>query len=633
MSGSRPASSGGPAGKEAGPSATYRALGVAARLTWRACRGATVMYVVCNLVLAAVPVAVAWLTKLLLDGLSAGAALSSLLAISAGLAVAGVAVAVVGQSVQFLRGEIGRKVGLAAEDELYRSVERFTGLARFEDPPFLDRLHLAQQAASTPALLVDGALGAVRGLLTASGLIVSLAVISPVMTAVVLGTAAPMLVMELHLSRNRAAMFWDIGSAERRELFYRLLLQDPQAAKEIRLFGIGPFLRARMLTERQTADAAKRRVDLRESLVQSGLALLGAAVAGGGLVWAAMAAQKGELTLGDVSMFIAAVAGVQAALTGLLQSFAQAYQQLLLFGHFTAIQDMPPDLPPALTPAALPALRRGIELRDVWFRYGEDHPWVLRGVSLFIPQGSSVGLVGVNGAGKSTLVKLLCRFYDPTRGAILWDGADLRDTDVAVLRRRISAVFQDYMEYDLTAAENIAVGDVDSPADEDRLRLAARRAGIHDVLERLPGGYHTLLTRMIWSQAEDGDPSTGVRLSGGQWQRLALARAFLRDRRDLMILDEPSSGLDAEAEYEVHAKLRVHRRGATTLLISHRLGSIRDADVVVVLADGVIAEQGSHARLMASQGPYARLFGMQSAGYRDDSHADGIDPAAETRTA
>jgi ATP-binding cassette subfamily B protein len=265
------------------------------------------------------------------------------------------------------------------------------------------------------------------------------------------------------------------------------------------------------------------------------------------------------------------------------------------------------------------ALRRAIEFDDVWFRYAPDLPWTLRGVSFSVPYGQAVALVGHNGAGKSTLVKLLCRFYDPDRGRILWDGVDLRDMDVAALRDRISAVFQDYMDYELSARENIAVGDLTLGQRPEALAAAARQAGIHGALTALPRGYDTLLTRTYVDLADKKDPRTGVLLSGGQWQRVALARAFLRGSRDLVILDEPSSGLDAEAEYEIHSGLRAHRDGRTSVLISHRLNAIRDADHIVVLVDGAVAEQGDHHALMARSGTYARLFSLQAKGFADDT--------------
>jgi len=261
-------------------------------------------------------------------------------------------------------------------------------------------------------------------------------------------------------------------------------------------------------------------------------------------------------------------------------------------------------------------LRQGLELRDVWFRYSDDHPWVLRGVDLTIPHGTAVALVGLNGAGKSTLVKLLCRMYDPTRGRILWDGVDLRDIPPASLRERISAVFQDHMNYDMTAAENIGLGELSAMGDRARLVAAATRAGAHDRIAALPRGYDTPLTRIFEIGTDNEDTATGVVLSGGQWQRLALARSLVREGRDLMILDEPSSGLDPEAEHEVHARIRDYRQGRTSLLISHRLSAVRDADRIAVLEDGRVSELGTHDSLLADGRGYARLFRLQADGYQ-----------------
>jgi ATP-binding cassette subfamily B protein len=267
------------------------------------------------------------------------------------------------------------------------------------------------------------------------------------------------------------------------------------------------------------------------------------------------------------------------------------------------------------------ALSEGIEMHDVWFRYDEGGPWVLRGVSLSVPAGATVGVVGLNGAGKSTLVKLLCRFYDPEKGDIRWDGVDIRDFRVADLRRRIGVTFQDYMTYELTAAENIGLGDLDRMSDDRRLREAAELAEVDTLLGGLPNGYDTMLSRTFF---DEGDGSRGVTLSGGQWQRVALARALMRTDADLLMLDEPSSGLDAQAEHRIHEAIMGHGAGRTRLLVSHRLAALRSADIIVVLSDGRIAERGSHDELMAADGEYARLFRLQARHYQDERVLEGL---------
>ncbi|GGS83461.1 ABC transporter ATP-binding protein [Nonomuraea spiralis] len=586
-----------------------------AGLVCRAAPAHVAAYVAVTLVGAVTPVALAWLTKDVLDGIAHGSA-AGLPGLAAAIAVVTTLAAAATHAAEYLRGEVDRRVSLRAKDELFTAVCGFTGLARFESPAFLDRLRMAQQSASNPGRLIDTAMSAARSLITVAGFVGSLLLISPVFTALLLLSAIPALLIELRLSRQRVDMMWRIGPVERKEMFYARLMSTTDAAKEIRLFDLGAFLRVRMLAEVRAAYAARRGMDRRESAVQAGLAGAAAIVAGIGLVWAILAAAQGRLSVGDVSMFVAAIAGVQAALSTMVSAGAMAHEQLLIFQHHVTIIGSGPGLPVPADPVALPALRRGIELRDVWFRYSDEHPWVLRGVDLFIPYGRTVALVGRNGAGKSTLIKLLCRFYDPTRGAILWDGVDIRDVPPEALRARIGAVFQDFVSYELTARDNIAVGDLTAAEDQERLRLAAEEAGVHEALAALPYGYETLLSRDF--APEQDEEADGVLLSGGQWQRLALARAFLRRENDLMILDEPSAGLDAEAEYEVHNRLTRLRAGRTSVVISHRLGATRDADTIVVLSGGAVTEQGTHAELRALDGTYAALFARQASGYVDD---------------
>ena len=613
------------------PGHLFRHALVAVRLCWRAGRGLTAGQLVATVLSGLLPMATAWLTKLLIDALTTGRAGEVLPGIAGALAAVGLVAGVVPHLTWYLQQELSRRLDRLLQDQLYTAVNGFHGLSRFESPAFLDRLRMATQANSSLGSVTSGLFDIGRYVITLVSLVVIVGVLSPVMAVLVTASAIPALFARLSLSRRRAGMLLGISATTRRQIFYSSLATEVKAAQEIRLFGLGGFVKGRLLSELEVTHDAARRTDRRETLVQFLLTVLATTVAGAGLIWAAWSAARGDLTVGDVTAFVAAVAGTQAALTGLVSTVAVAHQTMLLFGHHVAVTSLPDDLAPAPDPPrSLPALRRGIELRDVWFRYDESLPWVLRGVDLTIPHGTAVALVGLNGAGKSTLIKLLCRFYDPTRGQIRWDGVDYRDVPPAELRHKMGVLFQDYMEYDLTAAENVGIGQLDALHNRPRIEAAARMAGADAFVAALPDGYYTMLSRIFFGDSDD--PRAGVTLSGGQWQRLALARALLREQRDLLILDEPSAGLDAQAEHDIHQRLRQHRIGRTSVLVSHRLSAVREADLIVVLSEGRIVEQGTHDELIATDGKYARLFATQASGYRDADGEPGAHVTPRSRT-
>ncbi|WP_326808686.1 ABC transporter ATP-binding protein/permease [Streptomyces sp. NBC_01775] len=567
------------------------------------------------------PALAAWFGKLLFDEIGHGGDADTGRATALALAVAGVGAvtAVLTQLAGYLDEVVRQRLVVTVEDRLFARVNEFRGLRHFESPAFHDRLRLAQEASQdAPHNITMFSQSAVRAVATVTGFTGVLFAVWPPMVGLLFLVGGAAFVARLHQARRQAEVSEIVSGKYRRRLFYRGLLTDPRAAKEIRLFGLGGFLHTRLVTALGDATSAELRVARRGVLVQSGFALLNTAVTGLGTVVVAIGAAHGRFTVGDVTLFIAAAAGIQATFGGIVTQAGMAVEGIRLFGHYTDLMETPDDLGSGSDLGSggepVPALRHTIELRDVWFRYDPSGPWVLRGVNLTLTAGTAVGLVGRNGAGKSTLVKLLCRFYDPVRGTILWDGADIRTLDVARLRRRIGVTFQDYMAYDLTAQENIGVGDLDRLHDRDAVRTVARAAGIDEKLSSLPDGYGTLLSRV---QVDDYDASPGVTLSGGQWQRVALARSLLRTDADLLILDEPSSALDAQAEHEINAALRRHREGRTSLLISHRLSALRDADVIVVMTDGAVAEAGTHDELMGAEGQYASLFTLQAAGYQD----------------
>ncbi|MFF3326397.1 ABC transporter ATP-binding protein [Streptomyces sp. NPDC002889] len=610
-----------------GPQPFARAVRLALGVAVRANPWALIGHLAVTLVSAAAPVVVTWRVKDILDGLAEGAGVRQVSAPAFSLAVTGAVMAFAPQLTGYLQGRMTRATSLLVQERLHSSVDTFVGLRRFEDPEFLDQLRLAQHAGGlAPFQVVQGAAGIVRSAVLLVGFIGSLAVLHPGLAVIVSLSGIPVLWAEVMLSRQRAATFWEISPTERREIFYATLLSSVEAAKEIRLYGIGSLLRERLLSERRKADALRELMDRRELRVQSSLQIAAAVLAGAALLWAVRSAARGTMTVGDVSLLLTAVPAVQSGIGGLASETGQAHHSLMMFRHYMGVVGLGPDLPTPPHASPAPPLRDAVEFQDVWFRYEEGMPWVLRGVDLRIEAGKALALVGINGSGKSTLVKLLCRFYDPTRGRVLWDGTDLRDIPPAELRRRIAATFQDPMRYELTARENIGVGDPSALDTTHRCEEAARLAGLHEEISRLSHGYATLLSRTFRDEDENG---AGAELSGGQWQRMGLARSFLRSDADLLILDEPSSGLDADAEYEIHTRLRARRAGRTSVLISHRLGAVKDADTIAVLEGGRITELGDHQQLLGHGGTYHRLFTLQSRGYREphDGTGDGGEDA------
>lgn len=591
-------------------------------LGWRAAPGCGAARVLLALLAAGGPVLAAWASKLLVDELSLGSdgqfsRVATLAVLSAGI---GVLVLVLSQLMNYVTARHEAAVTLRAESDLFRRVCAFVGLRYFENPDFQNKLLLAEgSAADGPTAAISFAQNMVRSIASLVGFLGMVAIIWPAMAVVLLVAALPGLVAEIRLSSRHVEGDRRVTPLERRRIFYRTLLTDHAAAKEVRLFGLGDFFRSRQLEALHGSQKIMVRLAGRTAVVQSGLSLLGAVIAGVGVVFVARRVIAGTLTPGDVLLFIAAVGGVQSALSQMVGEIGMASRSLTLFQGYLDVMRSAPDLPIGERPA--PPLRDALRFEDVWFRYTENGPWILRGVSFELPAGTSLGLVGVNGAGKSTLVKLICRFYDPDRGRILWDGTDLRELSPESLRGRLAATFQDFMAYDLTAAENVGVGRLARRDDLDAIRRCAARTDIHEAIERLPLGYDTLLSRMYVDEERQRD--FGVTLSGGQWQRIAIARSLFRDNADLLILDEPSSNLDADAEHQVHRALQELRRGRTSLLISHRLGSVREADHIVVLDGGRITERGHHDQLMRAGGTYARLFTKQARGYH------GVDRQAE----
>jgi ATP-binding cassette, subfamily B, bacterial len=574
------------------------------------------------------PVALAWASRHMIDGITAhdrAAVWTGVL----GFGLVGGAMAVLGQLTRYLSQESRRRITLRTQVELFAAVAARPGLAELENPRFHDRLRLAQEGARFAPMEITSSLLAIgTAVITVAGFAATLLQWSLPVSGLIVLAAVPNLVARLRLTRLRGAMIERTAPHFRRQAFYSALLLDMRAAKEIRIFGLGSFLRGRMVHELRAAQVQERHQDRLGLRVDVALALLTALVSLAALALFATRVADGQGTAGDLVVVIAALGALQSSLAGVVQEFAGLGGLLMLFEHYADLTASAGGRQGRqVSPVA--ALREAVEFDDVWFRYSPGHDWVLRGVNLRVPRGSTLAIVGDNGAGKSTLVKLLCGFYTPTRGAVRWDGADIATLDPVSLRQRLSAAFQDFMSYELAARENVAVGDLSALDDEGRVRAAAAVAGVDGTLSALPDGYGTMLSR---AYATDDDQGTGVVLSGGEWQRVALARSALRPDADVLLLDEPSSGLDVEAEHEIRRRLTELRRGRTCLLISHRLSTVRDADAIAVLRDGRILEQGTHRQLMAFGGRYATLFRLQASGYAEDLPlADDLPEPSEAR--
>lgn len=593
----------------------FRVARAAMGLQWRSARSPTIGLLVLTTLAGAAPTAAALLTRSLLDHLSshshAGGWLIALLGV--GIAGAGGASLAAAHLAEYAGAVIRYRVGLEAEARLFEKVNQLSGLRTLEDPLFHDRLRLAGQAAdeaprAVGQLVQDG----LRGMVTIATFAAALIAIWPPMFGLLVAGSLPALLARIANARRETQAMEAAVAMSRRRALFRSLLIDLRAAKEIRLFGLGRLFHGRLVGAFRESNTPLLDIERRGAVVQSVLTLGGSVLAAGGTAIVALGAANGRFSVGDVTLFLAALVGVQGAFATIVIQSGQASRGVRLFRNYLDVLSVPNDF--RTTDRAPRSLRSKIAFHDVWFRYDPGGAWALRGVDFVIPAGRTIGLVGPNGAGKSTLVKLLCRLYDPDRGRVLWDGVDLRDLEVTELRRRIAVTFQDFMTYELSAAENVGLGDIPHLSDRERIRGAARKAGIDGRLGQLPRGYDTLLSRTF------GDPDEecpGALLSGGEWQRVAVARTLMRNQADVLILDEPSSNLDAYAEHELQVALRETGGGRTRLLVSHRLSAIRDADLIVVLADGRVVEQGTHDELMSADGRYAALFRLQARRYQD----------------
>jgi ABC-type multidrug transport system fused ATPase/permease subunit len=577
----------------------------AAALVWKTSPRLCLLLIGITAAQGVVPTAMVWLGKLIVDAVVAhdADALWRALLGELALTVTGAALSSANGLAQgLLRSALGHAVNRAILDKVLT-----LDLVQFEDASFYDRLTRARREASVrPLSMVRRLLSFLQYAMLLVGSAGLLIRFSPVAAAVLVVATIPGFIVETRFAAAGFRLFnWRAPEA-REQGYYETVLSREDHAKEVQLFGLGRFFLDRYQAIYDLLIDEDRKLAIRRTIAGYLTGTLGTLVFYGIYAWIAWAAVGGTITLGDMTLYLAAFRQGQSTLLGVVQAASGVGEDRLYLSNLFGFLDAPT---PARAGGAVrgPVPGDGIRFEAVGFSYPGAATPALQGVTLHLRPGEKLALVGHNGSGKTTLIKLLTRLYVPTDGRILVDGLDLQAWDTEALRARMGVVLQDFVRYQLTAGDNIGLGDLARRTDEAAQAEAARRGLADEVIAALPQRLGTRLGKWF---------KDGVELSGGQWQRIALARAFMRDGVDILVLDEPTAAMDAEAEAALFAHIKAAAADRMAILISHRFSTVRLADHIVVLDAGKVVEEGTHEALMERGGRYARLFLLQAEGYR-----------------
>jgi len=584
----------------------------AIELVWQTNPALTIGFALLTAIAGVLPAAIAYVGQLIVDAVVAlvrdapGTEVNDalrLVAIEAAI-VAVLAVAQRGISTcqSLLRVQLGHRVNTMILEKALT-----LRLRDFEDSEFYDKLTRARrEASSRPLSLVNRTFGLVQNLLALTSFAALLWQFSP-WTLVILAVAGiPAFIAEAKFSGDAFRLFRWRSPQTRRQMYIEMVLAREDFAKEVQLYGLGDLMLERYREIFRELYREDRSLTLRRDFWGTVLGLVATAAFYGAYAWIVLATVAERITLGQMTMYLALFKQGQSSVASILSAVGGMYEDNLYLSNLYEYleQDVPADLG-SLTEGPSPG--DGIRFENVSFTYpGASRPAV-DDVSFHIRPGESLALVGENGSGKTTLIKLLTRLYDPDSGAILLDGLDLREWQRDVLRQRIAVIFQDFARYQMLLGENIGAGDTRRFGDAGRWREAARQGTASEFIAGMPLGYETQLGRWF---------KDGQELSGGQWQKIALSRAFMREDADILVLDEPTAAMDAAAEAQVFEHVGKTRAGRIAILISHRFSTVRIADQILVLGNGRIIESGSHQELLDRGGHYASLFELQAAGYR-----------------
>ena len=588
------------------------------RLIWRTHRGYTLAIVLLRVVRSVVPVATFWVGKLILDSvIAAKAGTGSLtqiwryLALELLIVLSGEILARASSLIESLLGDLFSN---AMSVELMEHAAKLD-LAQFEDPEFYDHLERARRQTVGRIALLSLLLSMSQDALTLVTLAGALIAYNPWLLLLLAIAVIPSFLGETHFASLGYSLLFR-WTPERRQLDYlRYVGASDKTAKEVQMFGLAPWLTERYRDLSQRFYEENRNLSIRRGVVSALLSILGTVGYYSAYVVILIRAVKGDITIGTLTFLAASFGRGRDVIQNILLSASNVYEQALYLRDLFVFLDMRPTIESAPDARPVPTpIRSGFVFENVGFRYPGSERWAIRNVNFELRPGERVALVGENGAGKTTITKLLARLYDPTEGRITLDGVDLKEYDLISLRRAIGVIFQDFVRYDMRFDENIGVGEIESVrADLDKrngtpaaITAAAENSLASSLLPRFSQGYQQMLGRRF---------DDGVDLSGGEWQKIALARAYIRDAQ-VLILDEPTAALDARAEYEVFLRFSELVAGRMAILISHRFSTVRMADRIIVLRHGKVEEQGSHEELVAKHGLYEELFTMQAQGYR-----------------
>jgi len=491
---------------------------------------------------------------------------------------------------------------------LINKANSFKDLIRFEDSQFYDELQLIQQEVSyRPITLLSTIFGMFQSSIT---LITMLFLLAPV------GWWIPLLILfsslpQTYLSLKIQSDLWNLISRKspqsRRMKYYSSILLTDTYAKEVRLFGLGSLFTDRYLDAFEDKERAMRKLRGKEAFLQSTLSVISASGNGFAFYWVVTKAFTGALSPGSVLLFIQSLTYTQQNINALMSIVFNLQETIMSMERLFRFLDSKPTISLSLPGKSIPApIRSGIRFDRVSFSY-PDGRTALEDISFTIKPGETIALVGENGAGKTTLIKLLSRFYDPSRGKILIDNIPLKDLNLEEWRKQIAVVFQDFSRYSLTVGENIALGNIAEKDNLKKIEIAAKKSGIADRINKLESRYQTPL----------GKQFDGTELSGGEWQKVAIARAFIRqEKAQILVLDEPTAALDPRSEYEIYNRFSELVTGKMSILVTHRLASVRMSDRIIVLKSGKLIEIGSHQELLKLGGEYASLWQMQAKKYQ-----------------